>query len=101
MANGEPDHRNNSADKHNEEQSNDTLVLLETVEEPMLPAAAREPVRIVRKIAHDQFCSRLVDHFDILFKKNGFKWPRRLGIRPPTMPCDERRGEVVRTAHDN
>jgi hypothetical protein len=84
--NGEPDHLNNSADEHNKEELNATLASLETVKEPMLPAAAGGPVRIVRKLTHDQFRSRLVDHFDILFKKNGIKWPRRLGIRPPTMP---------------
>lgn len=95
------DHLSSSADEHNDEELNATMVLLQTVEEPMLPAAPGGPVRIVRKLSHDQFRSRLVDHFDILFKKNEIKWPRRLGARPPTMPHDERRGKLLRATHDS
>jgi hypothetical protein len=87
----EQDH-DNSSDEHDDEEYNTNMALLQTVEEPMLPATSGGPVRIVRKLTHDQFRSRLVDHFDILFKKNEIKWPRRFGSRPPTMPGDIRHG---------
>jgi hypothetical protein len=59
-------------------------------EEPEPTIAAPLPpvgqVRIVRKLTCDQFRSRLVDHFDILFRKNKIQWPRRVTEKQPTMP---------------
>jgi hypothetical protein len=59
-------------------------------EEPEPTIAAPLPpvgqVRIVRKLTRDQFRSRLVDHFDILFHKNKIQWPRRVTEKQPTMP---------------
>ena len=69
--------RNSSAHVNDNDEYN--MALLRTVEEPLLPATAGGPVRIVRKLLHDQCRSRLVEHFDILYKKNAIKWPRRFG----------------------
>ena len=73
--------RDSSTNIHDDEEHD--MALLRTVEEPMLPAVAGGPVRIVRMLSHDQFRSRLVDHFDILYKKNEIKWPRRFGRSTP------------------
>lgn len=54
-----------------------------TVEEPLPPAGQ---VRLVRKLTQDQFRSRLVEHFDILFRKNQIKWPRRVRVNQPAVP---------------
>jgi hypothetical protein len=56
-----------------------------TIEEPLPPPSAGQ-VCIVRKLTNEQFRSRLVEHFNILYQKNEIKWPRRLGKRQPIMP---------------
>jgi hypothetical protein len=90
----EQDH-DNSSDEHDDEEYNTNVAMFQTVEEPMLPATSGGPVRIVRKLTHDQVRSCLVDHFDILFKKNEKRWPRRFGSRPPTMPGNKRHGNMA------
>ena len=86
--NVDKDGGDNSADKvESNEECNANMLLLQTVEEPM-PSVASGQVRMVRKLSNDQFRSRLVEHFDILYKKNAIKWPRRLGSRPPAIPCN-------------
>jgi hypothetical protein len=60
----EQHHHNSSADKHNDEELNATMALLQIVEEPMFRAAAGGPVRTVSKLIHDQIRGRLIDHFD-------------------------------------
>jgi hypothetical protein len=54
-----------------------------TIEEPLPPDGQ---VRHVRKLTRDQFRSCLVDHFDILFRKNQIQWPCRVTAKQPTMP---------------
>ena len=57
-----------------------------TIEEPLPPPSAGQ-VCIVRKLTNEQFRSRLVEHFNILYQKNEIKCPRRLGKRQPIIPC--------------
>ena len=89
-----PSSEDNDANENNakEDDTDDiNLEFMSTNEEPIPPAEAGQ-VRIVRKLTNDQFRGRLVEHFDILYKKNQIKWPRRHGVRPPTMPtCDNQR----------
>lgn len=44
-------------------------------------------VRVVRDLSLKYFRSRLVEHFDIMFKRNAVIWPRRRGDRPVAW-CD-------------
>jgi hypothetical protein len=40
-------------------------------------------IRAVRKLSLQFFRSKLVEHFDILFKQNQIKWPSRNGLTTP------------------
>ena len=46
--------------------------------------ADSEEVRKVADLGLGYFRSRLVEHFDILFKQNKIKWPARRGEQPVT-----------------
>ena len=39
-------------------------------------------IRDARSMSLDQFRQRLVEHFNIMFKRNGIKWPKRM--KPPS-----------------
>jgi hypothetical protein len=72
------------ADYERDPENDDEEEELEpAIEEPLPPSGQ---VRLVRKLTQQQFRSRLVEHFDILFQKNQIQWPRRLRARQPTMP---------------
>jgi hypothetical protein len=44
------------------------------------PPIGAPGARIVRKLSQDYFRTRLVEYFDILFKKNRIQWPSRTGL---------------------
>ena len=58
-----------------------------------MPSVASGQVRMIRKLSNDQFRSRLGEHFDILYKKNAIKWPRRLESRPLAIPCNHHQSQ--------
>lgn len=61
---------NNESDSEDDDEEEE---LQPTIAEPLPPVGQ---IRIVRKLTCNQFRSRLVDHFDILFSKNQIQWPR-------------------------
>jgi hypothetical protein len=76
VENDESDDESNACNNEGEEVE-------PTIEEPLPPPGQ---VRLVRKLTRDQFRRRLVEHFDILFRKNQIQWPRRVRAKQPTMP---------------
>ena len=46
-------------------------------------ASEQRGIRVVRKLSLPFFRSKLVEHFDILFKQNRIKWPSRNGLATP------------------
>lgn len=47
--------------------------------ETVLPIIAPDPVVDIRNIKYDNFREKLIEHFDIMFKRNEIKWPTRNG----------------------
>jgi hypothetical protein len=43
-------------------------------------------VRIVRKLSQEYFRKRLVEHFDICWRRNDIVWPRRMRVAGPRYP---------------
>ena len=54
----------------------DCSVAMET--NHMLEEIIAPDCRIVRRLSLNAFCSKLMDHFDILFKRHQLVWPQRL-----------------------
>jgi hypothetical protein len=48
-----------------------------------IDASEQRRIRAVRKLSIQFFRSKLVEHFDILFKQNQIKWPSRNGLTTP------------------
>ena len=48
--------------------------------------AAQDGVRIVRKLSQTFFRQKLVEHFDILWRRNDLVWPQRTGLPTPHYP---------------
>jgi hypothetical protein len=38
---------------------------------------------VIHKLSLQFFCSRLVEHFDIIYKQNRINWPSRAGLAMP------------------
>ena len=58
----------------------------EAKEDSMMSASSHT---CVRKMKRDDFKARLIEHFDILWRKNQIKWPSRTGSEAPS-PVTER-----------
>ena len=68
----------------NEDDSGDEMET-NLSEDKSITTSQSTSFQYIRKMNHDSFQEKLINHFDILFQDNKIKWPTRTGTVPPNI----------------